>query len=77
MIPIGTKRGFVVFNNMVKEEDDAWTQKCEIRDMTIGALNSEQNWLDRSKENAKQMTKAFSMASSLFCCCLPFHISKS
>jgi hypothetical protein len=33
MVPIGTKRGFFAFNNMVKDTKDAYLKKCEIRDI--------------------------------------------
>lgn len=77
MIPIGTKRGFMVFNNMVKDKNDSWPEKVKIRDMTIGALNGEKKWVDMANSNAAGMPKIFGIASSGCCCCLPIHVSKS
>jgi NADH dehydrogenase FAD-containing subunit len=77
MIPIGTKNGLMIFNNMVGEDKKIWPQKCEIRDMQIGALNGEQKWLEKAQKNAETMPKIFGVASSGCCCCMPIHISKS
>lgn len=48
LIPVGTKNGFMIFNNEKGIDKKAWPKKCEIRDMTIGALNGEQKWLDKA-----------------------------
>jgi hypothetical protein len=76
MVPIGTQRGLFSFNNMVAVEKKAWPQKCEIRDMQIGALAGEAKWVKKANDNATTMPKVFGCASGC-CYCVPIHISKA